>query len=303
MKKLAGIFLLATLVLAACGASDMETNNQDGNRAFASQDYAAAEKAYQQALAANPDGAAPAYNLANVYYRQEDYQQAGNTMQVALRQADEALAAQGYYNVGNGLYNEQEFGAAVDAYKAALRLNPGDIDAKVNLELALRQLQQNQDQQNQDQQNQDQAEPGSDRTRINRTRINRTRINRTRTSRTRINRTRTSRTRISRTRISRTRTSRTRINRVRINRIRISRTRTSRIRSSGKISAQGAGSPGEQPTEPTNEMAQGEVVQVEGLTEEQARQMLMAAAQSTETLQEYLQQVHVFPSGPVEKDW
>jgi hypothetical protein len=39
------------------------------------------------------------------------------------------------------------------------------------------------------------------------------------------------------------------------------------------------------------------------LTEQQARQMLIAAAQGTKTLQEYLQQVYVFPSGAVEKDW
>ncbi len=41
----------------------------------------------------------------------------------------------------------------------------------------------------------------------------------------------------------------------------------------------------------------------EGLTEEQARQLLIAAGQGTETLQEYLQQIYAFPYGEVEEDW
>ena len=50
-------------------------------------------------------------------------------------------------------------------------------------------------------------------------------------------------------------------------------------------------------------MAAGQPVQLEGLTEEQARQLLIAASQGTETLQEYLQQIYVFPYSDVENDW
>ena len=48
---------------------------------------------------------------------------------------------------------------------------------------------------------------------------------------------------------------------------------------------------------------QGQPQQVEGLTEEQARQLLAAIGQSSETLQEKLQEIFGFAGMPPEKDW
>jgi len=42
---------------------------------------------------------------------------------------------------------------------------------------------------------------------------------------------------------------------------------------------------------------------VQGLTREQARQLLEAAAAGTESLEEYLQQILVFPGAPPAEDW
>jgi len=42
---------------------------------------------------------------------------------------------------------------------------------------------------------------------------------------------------------------------------------------------------------------------VEGLTEEQARQLFEAATQNTESLEQYLQQILVVPGGPAAEDW
>ena len=48
---------------------------------------------------------------------------------------------------------------------------------------------------------------------------------------------------------------------------------------------------------------QGQPQQVEGLTEEQARQLLAAIGQSSETLQEKLQEIFGFAGMPPDKDW
>lgn len=81
-----------------------------------------------------------------------------------------------YYNLGNTLFRCEKYKESIEAYKNALRRNPSDMDAKHNLQLALRMLteqqqqqqgnkqqndnqqnnRQNKDQQNQDQQNQNQ---------------------------------------------------------------------------------------------------------------------------------------------------
>ena len=55
------------------------------------------------------------------------------------------------YNTGNTFMSEKEWQKAVDAYKQALRKQPGDAEAQYNLSYALSKLKQQQ-QQNKDQQ-------------------------------------------------------------------------------------------------------------------------------------------------------
>jgi Ca-activated chloride channel family protein len=49
--------------------------------------------------------------------------------------------------------------------------------------------------------------------------------------------------------------------------------------------------------------AEGQPQQITGLTEEQARQLLEAAAEGAESLEEFLQQILVFPGGSPLEDW
>jgi Ca-activated chloride channel family protein len=152
-------FALVTLglaLLSACG-SPAEKLNQQGNEAFAKQAFQDALQAYASAKIESPELAEPYYNAANVLYRQEKYAEALEEIQKALAQAeDDELEERGHYNKGNASFNTQEWETAVEAYKAALLLNPDDQDAKHNLELALQQQEQQEQQQQQQQQDQDQ---------------------------------------------------------------------------------------------------------------------------------------------------
>ena len=154
---------LAALALAGCGSSVGKLNNQ-GNEAFAEQDYQGALAAYQQAEEDAPQVAEPHYNAANTHYRTEDYEQAQQEIEQALvgEPQQEGLDQNSYYNLGNALFQSGQFKAAIEAYKEALRLNPADLQAKQNLELALRQLQQQEQQQDQQQQADQQDEQQAD---------------------------------------------------------------------------------------------------------------------------------------------
>lgn len=172
-RRLAPLLLAAGLGLSAtltgCGSTAAE-QNEAGNRAFQAQDYATAESAYEAALAESPDSAALAYNLGNTAFRQQDVETAKRQLQKALLEDKGGLTAQAFFNLGHLAFNVQQYDAAIEAYKAVLRLTPDDADAKVNLELALQQQQaesekdkqeqakqdQQQDQQQGDQQNQQQ---------------------------------------------------------------------------------------------------------------------------------------------------
>ncbi|MDE2798765.1 MAG: tetratricopeptide repeat protein, partial [Gemmatimonadota bacterium] len=67
------------------------------------------------------------------------------------------MSAAAHYNLGNALFRQEKFQEAVGAYKKSLEIKPDDIDAKINLELALEKLDQDrQDKNQQDEQDKEQ---------------------------------------------------------------------------------------------------------------------------------------------------
>jgi Ca-activated chloride channel family protein len=147
MKKiLLPLALASLLILTACGPSAEKLNNQ-GNEAFQNQDYPTALAAYQQAQGESPELAEPHYNAANSHYRQEQYEEAQKELEQTLAKDQANLRQNSYYNLGNNFFQAEQLDAAINAYKDALRLNPADLEAKQNLELALQKQQEQQQQQ------------------------------------------------------------------------------------------------------------------------------------------------------------
>ena len=151
--------LLLVLAAAGCGRNAAALNNE-GNEAFRNQEYGAALQAYEQAEQESPDLAEPVYNAGNTHYRQQRYGSAQQSYEQVLSIAEADLAQSATFNLGNGLFNAANLEEAIEAYKQALRMNPDDADAKHNLELALRELQeQEQDQEDEEGQSQAQDQP------------------------------------------------------------------------------------------------------------------------------------------------
>jgi Ca-activated chloride channel family protein len=161
LKRLQTLFifgLLAIGLLATACSPSAESLNKDGNDAFAEEAYLEALAAYEAAVIESPELAEPYYNAANTLYREGAFEEANMLMQEALKYADaESLAQSGFYNSGNSSFNLQEWETAIAAYTEALLRNPDDQDAKYNLELALQQMQQQQEEneEQQDEQSQD----------------------------------------------------------------------------------------------------------------------------------------------------
>lgn len=160
LRNLCNLWIVLILVagLTGCAAA----GNRQGNRLYTERQYDQALLAYQAAQAELPEQAELHYNVGNTLHRMGDYAKAvTETLQVRPDAPAELLQSTAY-NLGNSLYRLSDFASAVEAYKQALRMKPDDQDAKYNLELALRKLQeqqeQQQEQQKQDDQQQDQAE-------------------------------------------------------------------------------------------------------------------------------------------------
>jgi Ca-activated chloride channel family protein len=119
-----------------------------GERHYLRGEYAEAYESFREAQASD-SSARLAYNLGNTLYRLERYEPAARSFRYAAQRA-ESPAARGraLYNLGNAMVRAAEerpteaepLLEAVAAYEGALQIDPADADAKWNLEIALRRL-------------------------------------------------------------------------------------------------------------------------------------------------------------------
>ena len=176
MRKIIEYIILASALLLASFSAAAQTDRREvrsGNRQFRKENFTRAEIDYRKALVKDSSSFAASYNLANSLYRQDNFEEAGKTLEKVKDIAPMSPnSSDYYYNLGNVACQKKDWQAAVDAYKQSLLRNPGDMDAKENYIYAKLMLKnqgggggndknnQNQDQnqknQNQNQQNQDQ---------------------------------------------------------------------------------------------------------------------------------------------------
>ena len=129
-------------------ADSVGSKNKAGNRFFEQGKYLDAEKAYLDAQVLMPGKPELSYNLGNSLIRQQKYDQALQSLRLALSRGDKTLQAHSWYNAGNAMFDMGKFQDSVQAYIQSLRLNPADRDAKHNLELALKKMEEQKRQQN-----------------------------------------------------------------------------------------------------------------------------------------------------------
>jgi len=148
--------LLLAFVPVPAAASDVASSNNEGNRLYEQKRYDEAMRKYTDAQAKKPTAPELHYNIGNVLFRKgdiekalEEYRRAQVTSSTRLRQA-------ATYNQGNAFLQAGKVQEAVNSYVQALRLDPNDAEAKRNLELALKLLEQQQKQQQQQQKPDDQ---------------------------------------------------------------------------------------------------------------------------------------------------
>jgi Ca-activated chloride channel family protein len=167
-RVLLGWLLGAGLVLGGMTSrteASAHSKNKEGNQLYEDKKYPEAVKKYTEAQLEAPDSPQLHYNLGNVFYRQGDVEKAREEYRRALAAADASLNPRTLYNLGNTFLSQQQYKEAVEAYQRTLKLAPKDMDAKRNLELALRQMKMQQKppsagkDQKKDQQKQDQNKP------------------------------------------------------------------------------------------------------------------------------------------------
>ena len=176
--RLCRLFMRSVILLAmvpAVHADSVPAKVRKGNQRYDQKMYEQALQLYSEALQQQPDRRELNYNLANTLYRMDKHYEAATEMKKAAGTENNELRRKAAYNLGNALFKAGQFQEAADQYTQVLHMDPGDVDAKYNLELALRKIEelqkqkshdkdkkqqdQSKDNQQQDQSKQDEEKP------------------------------------------------------------------------------------------------------------------------------------------------
>ena len=167
-KQKAAALLLFCLLTA--GAFEAEASK--GEEAYGEGDYISAAEFYDEELQKTPGDPRLHFNYGTAAYKNNLFEDAVTSFNEALKTDDLGLQEEAYYNRGNALFQRVSetlqtdpqhtmdlWQQAVDSFDGALQLNSVNEDARYNLELVkkkLEELQKQQEQQEQEEQQQQQ---------------------------------------------------------------------------------------------------------------------------------------------------
>ncbi|HVR64507.1 MAG TPA: tetratricopeptide repeat protein, partial [Polyangia bacterium] len=151
---------LTALALAPflVGFDWLQSKNRDAEQGNAAMKAGKAEDAlaaYDRAAAKLGNDPALRFDRGTALYGLSRYEEAAQEFLRATEAKDGSLKASAFYNLGNAFAKANKFKEAIEAYKRSLALDPRDQKAKANLELALRQLKEEEKKKQQDDKNKD----------------------------------------------------------------------------------------------------------------------------------------------------
>ena len=151
--------ILLVFIGFLCSAQTQKENLviKKGNDAYKNNDFTKALDAYGQVIQKDPANATAQFNQGNALYRTDKKDEAVTAYDNAVKKLNKPLEkSNAYYNKGVVLQNDKKLPGCIDAYKNALKIEPGNEDARQNLQKALQQQKQQQKKPDQDKKKQDQ---------------------------------------------------------------------------------------------------------------------------------------------------
>lgn len=147
------VLLLPLLLAGSLAGAGRAQAADDPDQLYRKGRFAEAEKAYADLDLDHPKDVRYRYDRGCAAYQKGDYPAAVAAFSSAIvRAGDDTMKFKATYNLGNAVFQQGDFAAAADLFRSALRLDPANGDARYNLELSLRKLeQQKKDQEKKDQ--------------------------------------------------------------------------------------------------------------------------------------------------------
>ncbi len=135
-------FIIVLLMYHYVGAQSWEHQVLQGIKAYRSNQLNRAEQLFEKAYQLADTSTVAIYNLANSKYQQGKITEALPLYQQLAKNTKlpKAHMATIQYNVGVAMAKLRQWQGAVEAFKQSLRLQPNDIEAQQNLQMALHHL-------------------------------------------------------------------------------------------------------------------------------------------------------------------
>ena len=141
MKKNLTILFSFVSLYSFSQSKKVEKTIETGNDYYKQQQFAKASEEYRKAIEAEPSNKTAKFNQANALYKQNKKVEAAEIFaEVAKDATDKDVRSKAYYNKGVILSQQKNLEESIEAYKNALRNNPGDNEARENLQKILLEL-------------------------------------------------------------------------------------------------------------------------------------------------------------------
>ncbi|MBI5443170.1 MAG: tetratricopeptide repeat protein [Deltaproteobacteria bacterium] len=132
------LLLLASFLPSSARAASAESLVEEGIALSRAGDHRSALGRFLSAQVEAPERAEIAYDLGNAFYRTGRFEEALRSYAAVPATSPPRLRAWALYNMGNSAYRLGRYERASEYYRAALRLDPRDVDVHHNLEIAER---------------------------------------------------------------------------------------------------------------------------------------------------------------------
>jgi Ca-activated chloride channel family protein len=167
MKIQLAVTLLLSPILGVLGQTssslDLKEHLINGVSQFSSGEFSEATTSFSNGSTLEKFEDIAAYNLGRTLMETEDLEGATSAFQQAIASSENSkLKSKAWYNTGNIALQSQDPEAAVNAYKSALRNSASNSEARHNLAIANKMLQQQEEQEEQEGEDGEDGEEGED---------------------------------------------------------------------------------------------------------------------------------------------
>ena len=122
-------------------AQNLNKNIETGNNYYRQQQYDKAESEYRKVLETSSIDKAARFNLADALIKQNKADDANKLLRILnVEENGNDLRSKVVYNQAVILTQQKKLEESIEGYKEALRFNPGDQEARENLQKALLEL-------------------------------------------------------------------------------------------------------------------------------------------------------------------